>query len=127
MGTSPFFLCVVVYLRDHPHACGDKFLSVKFPITGIGSSPRVWGQVILDEIECTIIWIIPTRVGTSCCHCISIYTIRDHPHACGDKFSIAVIQNDNVGSSPRVWGQDVRFRFAPRRDRIIPTRVGTSS
>ena len=65
MGTSPFFLCVVVYLRDHPHACGDKLGIIGCAFCKVGSSPRVWGQVggfMNDFIKNRI---IPTRVGTS--------------------------------------------------------------
>ena len=51
--------------QDHPHACGDKIRLLAKHFLPLGSSPRVWGQVVLSA------------KNTS--------PIRDHPHACGDK------------------------------------------
>ena len=47
MGTSVKSDDIICYDEDHPHAYGDK---INFPWvknTAVGSSPRVWGQVIL--------------------------------------------------------------------------------
>ena len=63
-----------------------------------GSSPRVWGQVGMFESN--------------------YVDNEDHPHACGDK--------QTKGSSPRVWGQVRSIYLRSVRERIIPTRVGTS-
>ena len=50
----------------------------------------------------------------------------DHPHAYGDKHYLLRISVSELGSSPRVWGQEtVNSKVAPV-DRIIPTRMGTS-
>ena len=51
--------------KDHPHACGDKLLIEPFRALWIGSSPRVWGQVVDTLPEDLMFGIIPTRVGTS--------------------------------------------------------------
>ena len=51
----------------------------------MGSSPRVWGQVV-THIYCLLRkGIIPTRVGTSPIISDIFSNVRDHPHACGDK------------------------------------------
>ena len=50
---------------DHPHACGDKLALFLRAQLLTGSSPRVWGQVILEESYAEDFRIIPTRVGTS--------------------------------------------------------------
>ena len=52
--------------------------------------------------------------------------IEDHPHACGDKIPVLVTVAFSLGSSPRVWGQVVTCIYEIVRQRIIPTRVGTS-
>ena len=70
--------------------------------------------------------IIPTRVGTSYFSYFAALDVGDHPHACGDKFGAIAIVVDSLGSSPRVWGQDVGFLYRFVFFRIIPTRVGTS-
>ena len=50
--------------KDHPHACGDKQCLCIVKNQRQGSSPRVWGQVILNFGKIHYHGIIPTRVGT---------------------------------------------------------------
>ena len=113
--------------EDHPHACGDKSRSadrVKIPR---GSSPRVWGQEILNNLGYATAGIIPTRVGTRL-RLFNLNNIKqDHPHACGDKRFTIFSVNSETGSSPRVWGQVLFFFVLLFTCGIIPTRVGTSN
>ena len=51
----------------------------------------------------------------------------DHPHAYGDKFFVCVALFLYPGSSPRVWGQETAICGDILENRIIPTRMGTSS
>ena len=53
--------------------------------------------------------------------------LRDHPHAYGDKSAIALSVDTLAGSSPRVWGQEHILCKSKKLDRIIPTRMGTST
>ena len=86
----------------------------------------MWGQVVSNLLSSTALRIIPTRVGTSDTSEKIKGEFEDHPHACGDKSDVPLYYQRYLGSSPRVWGQDLRA-FAPCRAlRIIPTRVGTS-
>ena len=112
--------------RDHPHACGDKLYNFHTIQPKLGSSPRVWGQVIICKLVNGNVRIIPTRVGTS--DLISPIPTRkgDHPHACGDKLTPSFVICFKLGSSPRVWGQASKSMSAGNITRIIPTRVGTS-
>ena len=50
----------------------------------------------------------------------------DHPHACGDKYIKNMTEINPLGSSPRVWGQDIKNIWCSQIVRIIPMRVGTS-
>ena len=94
---------------DHPHACGDKRSCDEILSRLLGSSPRVWGQVISFVLIVSAIGIIPTRVGTSTLD-NSINSIsEDHPHACGDKYRHSLFSPVFLGSSPRVWGQDIKL------------------
>ena len=74
-----------ISIRDHPHACGDKSITVADIVPYTGSSPRVWGQgrspIPVTQVQA----IIPTRVGTRGLSKLSDETDWDHPHACGDK------------------------------------------
>ena len=65
VGTSQAMRAVTYRVKDHPHACGDKFGEYTAGLDKKGSSPRVWGQVYADMVR-------------------GIYN-EDHPHACGDK------------------------------------------
>ena len=71
----------------------------------IGSSPRVWGQVVCMTLFIYGLRIIPTRVGTSWNNISIVKFAEDHPHACGDKVRKALPHTEGDGSSPRVWGQ----------------------
>ena len=50
----------------------------------------------------------------------------DHPHAYGDKYKNCLIPVIFQGSSPRVWGQVTAEIYRGIKQRIIPTRMGTS-
>ena len=49
---------------DHPHAYGDKTMSLTGTKTLSGSSPRVWGQGTDRKVYFVSGRIIPTRMGT---------------------------------------------------------------
>ena len=90
---------------DHPHAYGDKPDTETRCVTEVGSSPRVWGQVIV-------------AMATLACG-------QDHPHAYGDKHQKMTNDQTGKGSSPRVWGQESPYTQISLLNRIIPTRMGT--
>ena len=126
MGTRVCYLGFVCLCQDHPHAYGDKQLSLTLSVMLRGSSPRVWGQASNGTVTVIIDGIIPTRMGTSMQKLIRNSGVRDHPHAYGDKYSLAFPGFPELGSSPRVWGQAVRQAQSCHMNRIIPTRMGTS-
>ena len=105
VGTSQRLYHVGCGSKDHPHACGDKLFFYFLIGAPTGSSPRVWGQVNILNRRLYSVGIIPTRVGTSSFNSPMQPQVRDHPHACGDKTSVAVATVSFRGSSPRVWGQ----------------------
>ena len=113
--------------KDHPHACGDKLRGCEVFKILVGSSPCVWGQVLLNCGKELIKRIIPMRVGTSNQGTVFAPSLKDHPHACGDKNSRTFKGFYTTGSSPCVWGQEHRRLQHPSLARIIPMRVGTSA
>ena len=127
MGTSSSEMYGYGSLEDHPHAYGDKNQVQRNGLQYIGSSPRVWGQV---QVRCTDMGhlrIIPTRMGTSKNRSNENSQRQDHPHAYGDKCLRLSVNARTAGSSPRVWGQAKTEAMKILKDRIIPTRMGTSS
>ncbi len=125
VGTSIYITFTAKVCWDHPHACGDKIITVETGATTKGSSPRVWGQVNFGEVIEDIFRIIPTRVGTSDKYQRHHADDGDHPHACGDKGIVLTSANIDSGSSPRVWGQVTLSAPSQPVRGIIPTRVGT--
>ena len=86
----------------------------------------MWGQDLTRVKNDGYRRIIPTRVGTSA-KIIALSAVKtDHPHACGDKYPSAPSDPPFLGSSPRVWGQELNDYRNSVIKRIIPTRVGTS-
>ncbi len=125
MGTSYSAHHIICQAWDHPHAYGDKTVSVCASVRLSGSSPRVWGQDPTKSGSATITGIIPTRMGTS--DLISPIPTRkgDHPHAYGDKTTLSPSFAITLGSSPRVWGQAIKLLTLSDIAGIIPTRMGT--
>ena len=127
MGTSYDWFSMTSKIEDHPHAYGDKCAAFSIAKAGEGSSPRVWGQVSYSVTADRPTRIIPTRMGTSFRNNAETITLKDHPHAYGDKNLRRFFMWDMLGSSPRVWGQESKHRSHLDSLRIIPTRMGTSS
>ena len=125
MGTRVFLLTQLTALQDHPHAYGDKSKGFCTFKQALGSSPRVLGQAALHFCAYQNHGIIPTRMGTRKVSLQYVNTIRDHPHAYGDKEFLGHIKLIDSGSSPRVWGQARQFCLSEQIKRIIPTRMGT--
>ena len=73
--------------EDHPHACGDKAQRQNNIAQLIGSSPCVWGQVLVRYVSVRVVGIIPMRVGTRIDDLYTESEDEDHPHACGDKIA----------------------------------------
>ena len=106
VGTRGYQKYTDMAVKDHPHACGDKLKQITIRLGQLGSSPRVWGQAVLNRDISDLVRIIPTRVGTSTVKFIFITNRQDHPHACGDKRETVMNGKQYDGSSPRVWGQE---------------------
>ena len=85
----------------------------------------MWGQEIYDKLTEVRARIMPTRVGTRQSVKRYLRSLRDHPHACGDKAALSLIMTVAQGSSPRVWGQGFCSVWSDMDVKIIPTRVGT--
>ena len=125
MGTSKIFCIVFFQNKDHPHACGDKRSYAYCQHLHLGSSPRVWGQDSMTIFLQCMDRIIPTRMGTSSVFSIARISVRDHPHAYGDKILTYFMRRTFSGSSPRVWGQVPQLSKLTPSLGIIPTRMGT--
>ena len=91
-----------------------------------GSSPRVWGIRGRWRFEIFHHRFIPTRVGNTSSGVMTTTSGSVHPHACGEYFFWGNDHDLGFGSSPRVWG--IQLKIIPQRywPRFIPTRVGNT-
>ena len=110
----------------HPHGCGEHIVKRKPDFVVLGSSPRVWGTLVLPNPRSTKSRFIPTGVGN---------TVHDHknpphnsvhPHGCGEHGQRASQEVGHYGSSPRVWGTRPFCRNENLAKRFIPTGVGNT-
>ena len=114
MGTSDILKIQNKTVADHPHAYGDKNPQKQLCNGTQGSSPRVWGQVLVCK-SCNLYnGIIPTRMGTRLYSQSRFIEYRDHPHEYGDKKKALLFPPLTEGSSPRVWGQVVSLKHAEK-------------
>ena len=109
----------------HPHVCGDSALNISVISSHFGSSPRVWGQCQVLEINLITPRFIPTCVGTVTFSKLVQASSKVHPHVCGDSHVRPSSCRTDDGSSPRVWGQCCIPRIFFQIFRFIPTCVGT--
>ena len=109
---------------EHPHACGENWRSVPLPCGKCGTSPRVWGKLIIDSILQIGVRNIPTRVGKTSSPWRNSFLMAEHPHACGENWEKFADWIAETGTSPRVWGKHKSKSVHPVLARNIPTRVG---
>ena len=109
----------------HPHACGEYSIDPYYDILKRGSSPRLWGVLLIETFIHLLQRFIPTPVGSmdrqyqySGCNPV-------HPHACGEYSSRAARRVRIFGSSPRLWGVSLDPGHDSRVRRFIPTPVGS--
>ncbi len=108
----------------HPHAYGERSYRFGLIFFLIGSSPRIWGTVLIRGMSCYVLRFIPTHMGNgnslpsnTCCNAV-------HPHAYGERTIFIDCIIINFGSSPRIWGTVGFMRLILRDGRFIPTHMG---
>ena len=108
----------------HPHACGEHSSRAKSPTPTIGSSPRLWGTLLICRQRIRARWFIPTPVGNigRLPETKPIFSV--HPHACGEHECGGCGRCRAHGSSPRLWGTFDKLRSVLAPGRFIPTPVG---
>ena len=92
--------------------------------TAIGSPPRVRGEVAQPvKVDCAI-RITPACAGRSQTRKTSQSTILDHPRVCGEKLLLFRHVRRNLGSPPRVRGEEAVETIGRTLIRITPACAG---
>jgi len=106
VGNSRLSMGATAILAVHPHACGELGVTLRRLTFQGGSSPRMWGTLVITMSSANRIGFIPTHVGNSIRVILVVRQSMVHPHACGELFPAS----SNL--SPPFW--------------FIPTHVGNS-
>ena len=91
--------------RDHPRACGEKWVGIDTPRLMWGSPPRVRGKGTHRTARDLPSRITPARAGKRIFVNSSNCLTRDHPRACGEKPAVWDRIEQSQGSPPRVRGK----------------------
>ena len=76
---------LIVSVRDHPRACGEKMNNKLICGKREGSPPRVRGKAVLHRAGRKAPGITPARAGKSDAAFQVDNADGDHPRACGEK------------------------------------------
>ena len=90
--------------RDHPRVCGEHICRDVAGFAHMGSSPRMRGTRMSDNVESWRMGIIPAYAGNTFGVSCGIARARDHPRVCGEHMSVVVSTFISKGSSPRMRG-----------------------
>ena len=106
VGNASSRRAVAASMPVHPHGCGERGNIWNSLPPAAGSSPRVWGTLMLTIYHRNGARFIPTGVGNAV----------EYNHR----------NTKTNGSSPRVWGTRRRGRSRYTIRRFIPTGVGNA-
>ena len=104
VGKASVIQSQTISLGDHPHMCGESFLSKGAIAVHQGSPPHVWGKRKRLHVVVWYIRITPTYVGKAILAIIFHHLVKDHPHMCGESPGRPVGKGRPRGSPPHVWG-----------------------
>ena len=126
VGNTPVPVQHDIEITVHPHVCGEHRLASSSMYSHDGSSPRVWGTLMLFLLRYHLHRFIPTCVGNTLTHFTPQAIDTVHPHVCGEHPFALFPCPSFRGSSPRVWGTRQRGSDEPLPHRFIPTCVGNT-
>ena len=108
----------------HPRACGENMGEPVTRVRKTGSSPRVRGKLVEQDVGGAGVGLIPARAGKtrSCPRRGAARTA--HPRACGENITVTDRDKQRAGSSPRVRGKLAEKRALTFTDGLIPARAG---
>ena len=109
---------------DHPRVCGEKCPPGKFFFMTVGSPPRVRGKVQLRNGKQTSRGITPAYAGKRWTVAGTVAARWDHPRVCGEKASLMLASDAELGSPPRMRGKVREIKTGKSRRGITPAYAG---
>ena len=92
--------------------CGENAGKALYGIGEAGSSPRVRGKLLAEQLEAVAGRLIPACAGKTGSGSIPLKMYEAHPRVCGENDRCVSHSTAHVGSSPRVRGKRARG-YAP--------------
>ncbi len=124
VGKCWIYSCSNWGITVQPHACGEMYFR-GFPLSAVfGSTPRMWGNVLSMQFVEVNLRFNPTHVGKWVAPSATFSLVPVQPHACGEMAGSTAQVFRNLGSTPRMWGNDLRLFFSLIELRFNPTHVG---
>ena len=111
-------------MRDHPRVCGEKAVGEFDDINGEGSPPRMRGKVQLRNGKQTSRGITPAYAGKRWTVAGTVAARWDHPRVCGEKASLMLASDAELGSPPRMRGKVREIKTGKSRRGITPAYAG---
>ena len=112
--------------RDHPRACGEKQPLFQLSYDGIGSPPRMRGKERISLCPTHNPRITPAQAGKRRFARANSPITKDHPRACGEKYSAHAQGRNQRGSPPRMRGKVEVPETSRHPIRITPAHAGKS-
>ena len=108
----------------HPRVCGEQGRFPTSPPKADGSSPRVRGTDLIDQVNPTSRRFIPACAGNSRSFMTMTGANSVHPRVCGEQFVLSPFLRSCLGSSPRVRGTVPESNWPIASGRFIPACAG---
>ena len=110
--------------KDHPRVCGEKSRSGLNLPRSWGSPPRMRGKVQLRNGKQTSRGITPAYAGKRWTVAGTVAARWDHPRVCGEKASLMLASDAELGSPPRMRGKVREIKTGKSRRGITPAYAG---
>ena len=91
-----------------------------------GSSPRLRGTRVHRVVDVARLRFIPAPAGNTVVDKVRTSPATVHPRACGEHFSVPIIQSMLDGSSPRLRGTPIELFGIAFFNRFIPAPAGNT-
>ena len=114
-------------LTVHPRVCGEHVKGKPQPRLILGSSPRVRGTSINQDLLGIIVRFIPACAGNMPQAPRPCIAASVHPRVCGEHLQTRALVALLIGSSPRVRGTSTHNECNNRVYRFIPACAGNMS
>ena len=125
-GSTSNPLCCLPRVGDHPRVCGEHVEIPSGCVGLVGSSPRMRGALIRDELHDCVLGIIPAYAGSTRALPRGEVPSVDHPRVCGEHSVCKLMFSALRESSPRMRGAQWCRSSANPEGGIIPAYAGST-